>query len=343
MSFIADALFGKPKAPDYTPLANASKESAEIMAQLGREQMAEGKRQYDDNKAAMQPILDTQLAIMKDSQAQASDLYNYQKNTFRPMVAGLVKDANEFNTTAAKEQFASRAVSDMEQAQAGEAAQTDRAMAAMGINPNSGRFAGIKRSGEIRSAAARAGAATGARIQADALGTQKRMDAVALGTGLNGFSSDANRTALAAGGGATNTQMAPGQAYMQSLGQGANTIGSGRSFLQNGLGSILNAQTSAYGTQANMRGQNADFAGTVAGFAASDRRLKENIVQIGVDHETGLPIYEFSYKDVPDRRYRGVMADEVESRFPDAVVYDDLGFASVNYGALGLQMTEVRL
>lgn len=45
-------------------------------------------------------------------------------------------------------------------------------------------------------------------------------------------------------------------------------------------------------------------AGTTAAIAASDRRLKENIV-----HIAGLE-YEFSYKGQPGR-YRGVMADEV--------------------------------
>ncbi len=40
-------------------------------------------------------------------------------------------------------------------------------------------------------------------------------------------------------------------------------------------------------------------------------------------------------------RFRGVMADEVEPRFPNAVVYDDMGFASVNYQMLGIEMKEV--
>lgn len=43
-------------APDYTPVADASKESAEISAQLGREQLAEAKRQYDSNSALAKPV-----------------------------------------------------------------------------------------------------------------------------------------------------------------------------------------------------------------------------------------------------------------------------------------------
>jgi len=35
------------------------------------------------------------------------------------------------------------------------------------------------------------------------------------------------------------------------------------------------------------------------------------------------------------------MADEVEPLMPDAVAYDELGIASVNYGMLGIEFKEV--
>ena len=54
----------------------------------------------------------------------------------------------------------------------------------------------------------------------------------------------------------------------------------------------------------------------------SDRRIKENIEEVGVDQRTALPLYEFNYKEGfgdPNIRYVGVMADEVELSYPDAV------------------------
>lgn len=233
--------------PDYSPLADASKESAEIMAGLGRDQMAEGKRQFDETRTALAPVMQAQLGIMQDSRAQGADYYNYMKDTFRPVEQSLVKDANEFNTTAAKEQFSRKAVADLESAQANELAQSNRAMASMGINPNSGRFASANRASGLRAAADRANVATGSRLQAEAMGTQKKMDAIAIGKGMAGFSSDANRTALSAGSGYSGSQMAPGQAYMNSMGMGANTIGAGRQMAQSGLGGVLNSQTNVYG------------------------------------------------------------------------------------------------
>ena len=51
-----DFIFGgdapaPPPPPDYTPLANASTQAAQVGTELGREQLAETRRQYDINRA----------------------------------------------------------------------------------------------------------------------------------------------------------------------------------------------------------------------------------------------------------------------------------------------------
>jgi hypothetical protein len=74
----------------------------------------------------------------------------------------------------------------------------------------------------------------------------------------------------------------------------------------------------------------------------SDRRLKENIVLVGKDERTGLNLYEFNYTKDPERRFCGVMADEVQSVMPNAVIRGADGFDSVCYGMLGLEMLEVQ-
>jgi hypothetical protein len=73
----------------------------------------------------------------------------------------------------------------------------------------------------------------------------------------------------------------------------------------------------------------------------SDRRLKENIQLIGTDERTGLNLYEFSYKNGGGKRFIGVMADEVEKLYPEAVFEMPDGYKAVNYAALGLEMVEV--
>lgn len=81
-----------PPPPDYAPVAQASKEVAEISAQLGREQLDEGKRQYEQNMAVAKPVVDAQLAIMKQGLQQGND-YNEYSKTFRPLEQQLVGEA----------------------------------------------------------------------------------------------------------------------------------------------------------------------------------------------------------------------------------------------------------
>ena len=54
----------------------------------------------------------------------------------------------------------------------------------------------------------------------------------------------------------------------------------------------------------------------------------------------GLPLYEFNYIGKPTR-YRGVMVDDVEKEYPEAVIYEEDGFAKVNYHYLGIDMIEI--
>ena len=71
-------------------------------------------------------------------------------------------------------------------------------------------------------------------------------------------------------------------------------------------------------------------AGLSGFFTGSDRRLKSNIVRVGT-HPLGIGIYEY---DIAGQRQRGVMADEVETVLPEAVVTRSDGYKMVNYGML---------
>ena len=96
-------------------------------------------------------------------------------------------------------------------------------------------------------------------------------------------------------------------------------------------------QTAAYNAQMGLLGGIAGGIGTAAGGAGglskiftSDRRLKSNIVKVGV-HPLNIGIYEY---DIGGERQRGVMADEVEQVLPDAVITRKDGYKMVNYGML---------
>jgi len=87
---------GDSEAPDYTPVAQASKEAAEISAQLGREQLAESKRQYDKNMEVAAPVVAAQLGLMNQQVVQGDDYYNYGKQYSRPTEQSLYYEAMGF-------------------------------------------------------------------------------------------------------------------------------------------------------------------------------------------------------------------------------------------------------
>ena len=72
--------------------------------------------------------------------------------------------------------------------------------------------------------------------------------------------------------------------------------------------------------------------------ARSDRRLKTNICRVGTT-VFGLPLYSFSYLG-SERRFTGVMAQDVLAVRPEAVSRDETGFYRVNYDMLGITMQE---
>jgi hypothetical protein len=72
-------------------------------------------------------------------------------------------------------------------------------------------------------------------------------------------------------------------------------------------------------------------AAGIGAYGASDRRLKRNIVKIGM-HPVGVPLYEY---DIDGRHEQGVMADELEAVRPDAVFVGSDGYQRVRYDLIG--------
>jgi len=307
-------------APDYSGMEN-----------VANRQLDFAESQYAD----MKPIYQGLAQQMMDSQAQqmqqAQDYYSYQQNTFRPLEQGLVRDAQRFNTADYRESKAREAAAAAGAAFNQTQSASSRAMASMGINPNSGRFAAMTNQNNLGLSANRANAMTGARNQAEQMGFARRLDAAGLGRNLSGASTAAYQGAGQAGTGAGNTLAAPGSQLQQGLSNAANTFGN-----------MANTQASVYNAGMNAQGE---FLGAALGAGAtayaSDVRLKKNITQVGVYESLGLPMYDFEYIGGDGRVFRGVMAQDVELKYPDAVITKDDGYKSVDYSMLGIEMVEV--
>lgn len=92
-------------------------------------------------------------------------------------------------------------------------------------------------------------------------------------------------------------------------------------------------QQSAREARASQFGDLASAGLSAAAIGFSDERLKDNIKPLG--KENGHNIYEFTYKG-EEKKFIGVMAQEVEKTMPEAITEID-GFKAVNYDMIGVR------
>lgn len=252
------------KPPDYTPVAQASEEAARIMADLGREQLAEARRQYDLAAPFVRDIAEQQLQSAQETQQQGRDYYNYLKDTFRPQEQKLVSQVDQYNTEAERQRQAEAAATDVERQAAIQKQISARDLARMGINPNSQRALAVQNGRGLQVAGMRAGAMTNARRRAADIGYARRLDVVGIGRNLPGASVSAYGAATNAGNSAAGNFQAPGQNLLTGMAAGVNTIGKGQQMNLQGRTAILNAQTSYANARAN-KGDLLDVVGTGLG------------------------------------------------------------------------------
>ena len=350
---------GDAEAPDYTPIANANAAATAAAKEAADKDIAFREKVYNENKpyidAAQKSSLDiaaVQKGIMGDSRVRSDQQWDQYTNTFVPIEQKMAQEAMDYGGNADQERVAGQAVADV-RTQGGIAREsTARSLAAMGVNPNSGRFASSMRRTDIEEAGAAGGAANSSRIAARDKGISLRAGAAAFGrnqvnaagqmagVGTNAGSAGVGSASVGANAGLSTAQFATGGTGNAI--NAANVGISGNNALIGAMGSdyrsTLSADSGAVGGALSGLGGIGQGLGAM-GLKLSDRRMKENIQHVG-EADGGFSIYEFNY--IGDgKRYRGVMADEVERVMPDAVVYDDMGFASVNYSMLGIQMEEV--
>lgn len=111
--------------PDYTPVAQASAEAARIGAELGREQLAESRRQYDNAMEVTRPVVQQQLQMAQQQQAQGNDYFNYNRQMSRPVENQLNYEAMGFTPEEVAQIRAAR-TTETEAARAAQAEQVQQ-------------------------------------------------------------------------------------------------------------------------------------------------------------------------------------------------------------------------
>ena len=268
---------GGAAAPDLGPMADATRYAADKAAAYGKDYLDWTKKTYDENKPRQDQLYDLaaktaqqQLDISNANQARATEQWDYYKDTFQPTERRMVDEANNYDSKARQEAQAAQATADVRSQTANANAQQNRAMLGMGVNPNSGRFAGLSKSQAVNAGASAAGAATGARNQVVDKAIGLRAGAASFGRNMTNTAAQAYGLATNAGNSAVgnmNTGVNSGLGYAQLVagGFGGAMNGAAQGIQANlGIGNMYNQQ---YGIQANADAQAASGQGAMLGSA----------------------------------------------------------------------------
>lgn len=303
---------GSSSAPAPDPKIG---EAALLQAQTGQEWLgfardafAVSNERQAELDALTKQVTEMQIGVMGDqAEWMRADRERYETD-FRPLEDEFLQEAKDYASPERQDAAAAEAKADVQTAASGARAAAQRDAASMGINPNSGRYAGIDRASEMGTALATAGAQNTARNAVRDKGLALKADAVNLGRGLPAQSAQAAAMGLSAGSNAVGLGQGTNQQFINStgiMGQGYGGAMQGYA----GMGSTLNQQYStqvaAWDAQQRHRAASASgigsFLGGVAGLFMSDEDAKEDKAAIdegkALDAVKAMPVEEWTYKE----------------------------------------------
>ena len=301
----------KAPAPDPAigQAATVSAETSREWLQFSREQYAADNVRQDKTDALTERVVAQQMALQDRSNAWATEDRARYKSIYQPMEDEYAAEANNWDSPERQAQMAAEAKADVlgSAAQAQEA--NTRQMASMGINPNSGRFAGVDRANDTQTALAAAGAQNNARTTARSQGMAMKADALNIGKGLPSQAATAAGLSLNSGNSAMGNQIAGQSAAMmgtQIMGQGYQGAMAGAGQQASILNQQYQGQLSSWGAQQQADAQGTaglwSGLGTAAGvgmmmFSSKDFKENKQPVDGALSAINSMPVEEWDYKE----------------------------------------------
>lgn len=252
-------------APDYTPIAAANKEAAEISAQVSREQLAWAREQYARDRGVTDQILEQLLPTMQaESDAAAADRNRYNER-IQPMEDQLIAEANAYDTPERREQEASRAQADVSTAFAARRKQTLENLASYGVDPSMARSGALDAAVGVQEAAVSATAANSSRLATEATGRALRGEVINLGRGYQNQIAGAYATGQNAGTSALSGNLATTASGAQTMGTGLGWANNQTQTLGNWGGNVTSMSNAARAQQTEMAKSKSSGIGALAG------------------------------------------------------------------------------
>ncbi|HLZ24590.1 MAG TPA: hypothetical protein VKQ30_20940 [Ktedonobacterales bacterium] len=179
-----------PPAPDYTPIAQASEQAAQIQAQTAAEQLNWAQQEAAMNTQQNQAVLNFDQGVanqelgmqQKTMQWAAQDRQNYNQN-FAPIAKEYAAKAKGWDSPGRERAMAGEAAGTVANQFAGAKQANIDQLESYGIDPSQTRYAALNLGTNLSEAAATGAAANNARMQTQLQGEQLLGNAVAAGQG----------------------------------------------------------------------------------------------------------------------------------------------------------------
>lgn len=293
--------------PNVGKAAMKQAELGEDWLKFAQEQFGvANERQKEQDKIANE-VTQQQLDASNQAQGWATKDRERYEGTFVPLQDEFIQQAQNWDSPERQQQMAAEAKADVLTSASQQRGATQRQMAGMGVNPTSGRYAGVDRAGENATALAAAGAQNNARNTVRNQAMSLKGDAINLGSGLGVNPATSLGLSSSTGSAAFGTTAANNS---QSAGLG-NMVGAGYQGAMNGYNSqasILNQQQQNKIQAQQMNNQSSSSLwsgiGSLAGMgmmAFSSKKLKENKKPIedgaALDAVNSMPVEEWKYKE----------------------------------------------
>lgn len=272
--------FGKGggSAPDADPQVGAAAlkqaETGQQWLDFAKTQFAESTVRQDKVDALTKEVTTQQLDDMRKASSRSDDQWSRYNNLFKPIEDRMVSDAANYDTPEAQAKAAAEAKADVMSNASQAQQQNQRQMASMGIDPRSGRFAGVDRGNDLSTALAAAGAQNGAREQVKATGMALREGVANFGKGATSTAAQQVGLGLQAGNSASGNQLGAENNFRangQIMAQGFQGAQQGYAGQASALNQQYSNQISAQGVSnqaAQAQGsQNMAIVGTVGTIA----------------------------------------------------------------------------
>lgn len=298
---------GKGKAPSPDPNIGiaALKEAklGEDYLAFAREQYAAENKRNDELAALTKEVSADQLQASKTAQQWAAEDRSRYKSVFQPVQDELIRTAKTWDSAERQSEVAAEARADVERNAAAAEASRARTMASMGVDPRSGRYAGVERSADTMTALAAAGAENNARGAVRKEAIALKGDAVNMGNGLPSSAAGSLGLGINAGSTAAATTAGGNAGYTRSIGVmqgGYQTAMQGYGNQANILNQQFQNQLSAWQAQQQAGSGLFSALGGVAGaaiIASSEEYKTDKRPARGVlDAVRDMPVEEWTYK-----------------------------------------------